>query len=393
MTMYFRPALVSSVALLLVIQNGPASAQATPSGIGDLQGLNVPQSAARGSILSACPTLFANFNTLNQPQRDLTNICTAMLQNTAGGSIAQGPGPGFQLGDAQLTQALQTLAHEETAAQGRGSGESPGGVSGAIRSRLFALRGAASTRLSGFQFNGKNVALAETLRNGRGGGAAAEPSGRLGAFVNAAYHTGDREATSREDEFDFDNIGLIAGADYRFRADLIGGAALNYSQTDVDIETAPGGDVETDTYGASLYGTYYRGPFYVDAHANYSRSEYDIERRILIPSNNPGFPAVTRTAKGDPDADQFTLGLGAGYNVPLGALTLTPYGRLEYLYVDIDGYTEKGAVGLDLKVDSESVTSLQSAFGAQLAYAISTPRGIFSPQVYAEWNHEFKNGS
>jgi outer membrane lipase/esterase len=377
------------------------------SGYADLTlvpGLNVPQASSAAAVQQVCgplvafgggPTSTGAGTLATLEQVDLRNVCRSMVQ-TSNAQQPQGAGPTmFSLGisEAELRQALQGVADEEAAAQGRGSGESPGSPSGALRARLSALRAAGSSgKLAGFQFNGNNVARAGSLREQRGGGAAADPSGRLGAFVNASYYSGDRDASSREDEFDFDSWGLVGGVDYRFRNDLVGGIALNYSQTDVDIETAPGGKVDTDTYGVSLYGTYYKGAFYLDGHFNYSRAEYDNERRIVIPSNT-SVPPVNRTAKSDPDADQITLGLGAGYNVQRGASTFTPYGRLEYLYLDIDGYTERGAIGLDLQVDGHSLTSFQSALGAQLAYAISTRTGVFSPQVFIEWNHEFENGS
>jgi outer membrane autotransporter protein len=39
------------------------------------------------------------------------------------------------------------------------------------------------------------------------------------------------------------------------------------------------------------------------------------------------------------------------------------------------------------------VTSLQTALGAQLSYALSTESGIVAPQLHLEWNHEFDNDS
>ncbi|MGH8502228.1 MAG: autotransporter outer membrane beta-barrel domain-containing protein [Gammaproteobacteria bacterium] len=231
---------------------------------------------------------------------------------------------------------------------------------------------------------------------GEPGGAAGDDGieGRLGAFLNGSYYWGDKDATSRENAFDFDNFGLVGGIDYRFTDNWVGGLAVNYSQTNADFETGPGGDSDTDTYGGSLFGTYYQGPFYVDAHANYSRNEFETTRRIIIPNNNPNVTLdLDRTASGETDGNQYTIGLGAGYNLERRGLTVTPYGRLEYIDLDIDGYTETGADGLNLRVSDQSVTSLQSAFGAQLAYALSIETGVLVPQVYAEWDHEFRNDS
>ena len=77
----------------------------------------------------------------------------------------------------------------------------------------------------------------------------------------------------------------------------------------------------------------------------------------------------------------------------MGALTLTPYGRAEYVHLEIDSFTERGAIGLDLFVDRQHVDSLQTAFGGRVAYSINAPFGVIIPQGSVEWRHEFLNDS
>ena len=62
-----------------------------------------------------------------------------------------------------------------------------------------------------------------------------------------------------------------------------------------------------------------------------------------------------------------------------------------YIESDIDGFTESGARGLNLKYDDQDVNSLTTALGGQFSYAISTGFGVLTPHVRAEWEHEFED--
>jgi uncharacterized protein YhjY with autotransporter beta-barrel domain len=168
-----------------------------------------------------------------------------------------------------------------------------------------------------------------------------------------------------------------------------------YALTDADIDFGLG-DVDSRSYGVSLYGTYYVGGLYVDLHGSFNWNTYDTTRRIFYTAGPEASGTATglvvdRRARGDTDGHQYTVNLGAGYDFRRGPWTLTPYGRLEYLNLHIDGYTERGAQGLDLTIRSQRVESLQSALGGRVAYAISTPVGVVVPQAHAEWRHEFQN--
>jgi outer membrane autotransporter protein len=212
-----------------------------------------------------------------------------------------------------------------------------------------------------------------------------ELGSRLGAFVNGRLTFGDKDATTREQGFDFISGGVTGGVDYRFTDNLVLGVALSYTHSRADINF-DFGETISDGYGISLYGTYYIGNFYLDGHAGFEWNEYDTERRIV-------YATFDRTARAELSGQQYTGNLGAGYDFRIGALTLTPYGRAEYVHLEIDSFTERGANGLDLFVDRQHVDSLQTAFGGRVAYSINTPFGVVIPQGSVEWRHEFLNDS
>jgi len=144
------------------------------------------------------------------------------------------------------------------------------------------------------------------------------------------------------------------------------------------------GETITDSFGLSFYGTYYVGNFYLDGHAGFEWNEYQTERLIV-------YTTVNRTAEGKPSGQQYTANLGGGYDFRIGPVTLTPYGRAEYVHIDIDSFTETGAIGLNLFIDRQEIDSFQTALGGRAAYAINAPFGVVVPQVSLEWRHEFLN--
>lgn len=385
-----RLSLVASACLACLFAPHSARADLT-----NVPGMNSPQAAMAGAIMSVCPTLAQNQSTLTPVQLDLSNICTYMVVTSL---EQQGQGTfdiSLKISEDELRQGLQALAHEEVAAQGSNAVDTgAGGANRAVGARLFQLRQGSRGFNAGslnLNLNGVRLAGSQLVTPERGGGASADaPGGRLGGFLNAGYQSGDKDATSREDAFDFDAWNLVGGVDYRFSDRLVGGLAFNYGKTDNQITSFPGGDADTKTLGLSLYGSFYQSDaFYLDGHLNYSNNDYDTRRRVFILSNNPAIASIDRNALGSTDGDQLSMGISAGYHIQRDALTITPYASLNYLDLDIDGYTESGAEGLDLQVDSQSLSSLQSAVGVQLAWAISTQSGVVVPQASLEWRHEF----
>ena len=312
---------------------------------------------------------------------------------------------GFGLPDDELDAALQHVATEEFAVTESMTSEISTKRLGTFLSRLGEIRqGVRGFSVAGFapdftQEQASNAYGFSPIGGERGGSAGTNDSwGQWGAFLNASYGTGDRDETARTDEFDFDTYSIVAGADYRLNDNFVVGAAVSYQDIDTDFDTKAtvnGGGVDADGWGGFIYGTYYADNFYIDGLAGYAKSDYDLSRRIVVPSNNVAVQAIDETAKANTDSDDFTLSIGGGYNLNQGALSYGPYARLNYLNVDVDSYDEKGAElsGLSLSVDSQEWKSLTSVFGGQLSYTISSGFGVLVPQGRLAWVHEFENDS
>jgi len=340
--------------VFLAASHAPSQAQVTLGSVPS----NPPAQYVGTAIDQICPRLGAARPTLNPAQLDLSDRCNEMKNP-------------FALGVAVLPEVLTDVTSTQSPAQGR-----------------FAVDARAT------QFRPLLIRL-DTLRTGRASldGLAASADtlgGRLGAFVNGIGNFGSRDSTSTEAGFDFHSVGTIAGVDYRFTDNFVGGAAFSYLRTESDISFGLG-SVDSNTYGGSLYGTYYVGPLYVDMLGGFSWHDYDVTRRI---NYGPGLSAtvVDRTATGDTGGWQYNFALGAGYDFRPGAWTVTPYARVEYAHLDIDGYKEQGAFGLNLDVKGQTVESLVTALGTRVSYAVNTSIGVFMPTVHADWRHEALNG-
>ncbi|MEM6485689.1 MAG: autotransporter outer membrane beta-barrel domain-containing protein [Pseudomonadota bacterium] len=334
------------------------------------------------------------------PSIPLFATCRAMVHTA--NDLADNGGPSrdsLGLTSDELAASLQQIATEEFAATSSMASEMTHTRLDPVVNRLIELRnGARGFSVAGLYPENEDESIAQTGWQALGGAAAGgEPGGPLGGFANINYGTGDRDSTSRTDQFDYDSVNLVAGLDYRVSDSFVIGFSVNYYDVSADFGTGPtvsGGGIDTDGIGGSVYGSFYSGNFYLDLIAGIAESNYDIERSILIPSNT-SISSISATARAGTDSTDVTAGVGLGYNFQNGALDWGPYLRITYLSVDVDGYEESGAesVGLNLRVDGQEWESLTATLGAQFNYAISQDFGVIVPYVRAGFVRQFENDS
>lgn len=261
--------------------------------------------------------------------------------------------------------------------------------------RLLNLRkGGAAISASGLSLNQDGEALPVGLAAsqmfslfGRGGGASADasPFGNIGVFANGIGSFGDLRSSSREPSFDFHTAGMTTGADYRVLPSLVLGAAFGYASVKNEFD-GDAGQTTARAYSLSAYGGYTLGGFHADGIVTYGWNDYDTERNIAVPGG-------VVTAKGSPGGNQVAVSVNTGYDWSFGALTVGPSVRVNYVHVDVDRFSERGAGDFDLKVKSQTAESLTTSLGGEISYAVSVPFGVLTPLVRFEWEHEYKGGS
>jgi outer membrane autotransporter protein len=357
------------------------------------------QQPASNAVQGVCNSFVANAPTFGAPsdtgtpEQRLWSSCRKMVQTAnqlaGSGSTANSLG----LSDSELLKGVQAVAPVQMNAQKQMTAEAS--RNNMVFSRLLDLRGGAR----GLSLTMNNMDLAPTsgasdyaraAPSKRGGGASADPSlgERWGGFVNAGYNWGDVSQTSLQDGYDFSNWGVVAGVDYRVSANAAVGGAASYQKTKSDYANNLG-SVKADTFSLAAYGTYYAESFYLDGLLSYGWINYDSTRNINIPSNT-GVTGINTVATASPSGNQWSAVVGGGYNFTQEAVTITPFGRLGYLYVKNKAFSEDEPIaGLGLAVDARTVDSLQSALGVRLQSAFGTSFGVVTPYATAQWNHEF----
>ncbi len=329
---------------------------------------------------------------------DLFDRCSELVATgadlsgvSATGGMGMGMGGGAEILDldaAGLNEALQELAPDEIPSASKAALETAARQIQNLTARTAALRAGAG----GFAVSGLSTLLARRgdvdpslLAALDEPAAAGSAEGPFGAFLNVTGGFGHREGGSELAEYEFSTVGTTLGVDYRFTDQLVAGVAFGYSFTDNEIDR-DAGDVNVNAFGGSIFGTYYGEDWYVDVLGSYSRNDYDTHRKIR-------FTSAVREAVGDTEGDEFTAAFGGGYTFRFGGLSLEPRARFEYISLNIDGFTETGAQGLDLEFDDDSFTSLTTLLGLNAAYAISTDFAVLQPQIRAGWKYEFMNNS
>lgn len=207
---------------------------------------------------------------------------------------------------------------------------------------------------------------------------------RVGTFINGDVNFGDRESTSKYPGYDFTTSGVTAGVDYRVADNLAVGLALGYASNDTDLKQNRG-SIGVDGYAISLYSNYVGNNFYVNGVLGYGDNDYDIKRTTNFDN---------RTAYGKPSGSQFTVNVNGGYVAKSQNIAYGPTLGLRYNRVSIDGYTEKGADSLNMKVNDQQVDSFVMSVGAQASVTIDAGKDSkVIPNIRASYEHEFGNDS
>jgi outer membrane autotransporter protein len=142
---------------------------------------------------------------------------------------------------------------------------------------------------------------------------------------------------------------------------------------------------------AALYATTYsRSGLYLDAIANYARSDHDSLRRIEFTEAGTG---LDLSANGATSGSTVGLTFNLGYDFTPGAFTIAPSVGYNYLASSIDAFRERGAAGLDLEFDDQSYSSATANAGLRMSYAWKTPVGVLQPQIRGEYIRELFDGT
>lgn len=283
--------------------------------------------------------------------------------------------------------ALRITAPEQMPSQGISATRTSFNV---IAGRLAALRaGARGFQVAGLGKNALPVNFA-SLSNPIGGAAGDDMGSwdRLSGFANGSYNTGNVNSEFNQLGYNFDTGSINVGLDYRLTNDLVLGTAFTYMRAQSSFD-GNGGSLNSDTYTGAIYGNYYATEnLYIDGIASVGGINYDSTRNIqyVVPGD-----VVNTQATATPGGNQYAIGFGTGYNFAMQQWTLNPYAKVNYLKMDVDGFSESGGNGWGMSFQNQTVESVTTTLGTQASYAFSTSWGVLMPTIRGEWHHQYKD--
>ncbi|MEM1230761.1 MAG: autotransporter domain-containing protein [Pseudomonadota bacterium] len=212
---------------------------------------------------------------------------------------------------------------------------------------------------------------------------------RWGFFSDGRINFGDRDAGNSIPGFEYDTISLTLGTDYRVRDNFVLGAALGYNEVEADFDA--GGGIDIEAWTLSLLGSYFQGnSFYVDLLASYGISDVRSERQIVYQDAGG---AINRRASGSTDSDQFSAGVGSGWDFSRGRWVFGPHIGANYADIRIDGYTEQGALGLNLALPDNNVRSLTLNGGLHASFTLTPRWGVVVPYARLDYVRELQDNA
>lgn len=202
---------------------------------------------------------------------------------------------------------------------------------------------------------------------------------RLGTFAQFHGTFIDLDSSGNRTGYDANLFGATAGLDYQINNNTVTGVAIGYQFTDADFKSSRG-MLKDNSIRIGPFASYQNGPWFADASLSFGWHMYDVDRDQLT---------LGRTAKADFDGYDLAGYLRGGYDYEINDwMYITPHASLQYTYLDVDGFTESGAGGANLNVDSRDSDSLRTRLGTALNWKFDVGL-VLMPTVYGGWEHEW----
>ena len=200
----------------------------------------------------------------------------------------------------------------------------------------------------------------------------------LNFYISGNTASLDRQATLMSLGYELDTSGITGGAEYDMGGGAILGAAVNYSRSEADMDTATG-RAKATALQLGLYGGWTGGGAFVEGYAGYGWLSYDIRRNAVIDE-----------IAAEPDGTAVTAGGRAGYLLGMGDFRAGPVLGLRYASVDIDAFTETGDPVLTQNVAEQDLDSLIGSAGIEARGSLDVAGMTVQPYASLALEREFQ---
>ena len=205
------------------------------------------------------------------------------------------------------------------------------------------------------------------------------PDNRWGVFLTGVGEWVNVGDTANAAGYDITTGGFTLGVDYKVCPGFAIGLNAGYSGTSADLSR--NGRVWVNGGKLGLYATAYSGGLYADLAVSGGVNSYDTRRT-----------ALRGDARGSTDGSELNALFATGYDWKMGALTIGPTASIQYTYVSLDGFTERGSLA-PLAIRSGHGESLRTTLGLKASYDWKIGRVLIRPEIRAAWQHESGDGA
>lgn len=205
----------------------------------------------------------------------------------------------------------------------------------------------------------------------------------VGWWMNGFGYFADQDQEQSFAGYKAKTGGGMIGYDAPVGPDTHMGVGLGYARTNVRAK-ASDSRTDFDSYQATAYIGHEPGPWFVNAALSYSYNEYSGSRRIA-------FTGVDREARAEFAGRSYSGFASAGLHLYAGGFNITPLASIEAVRVHVNGYTEKGAGDINLKLQARKYDFVESGLGLKIARHVSYAGGSFVPELHGRWMHQLSN--
>ncbi len=204
----------------------------------------------------------------------------------------------------------------------------------------------------------------------------------IGIFYNQRL-TADTLASSRNVPFTAYTYGAGFGYEHVFDNQFVIEGGVGYTHSNLDWKNNFGNSKWSSLYLAPFFG-WFNDTAFANIMVMGAFNFYNTDRQIQ-------FAGVDRVAKSRYNSYDILIRSNGGARFHLthcflkGSLWLQPEGTLNYLTIFTEGYTETGAVGINLQVKEHTNFFLQPSFRLRFIEEFITPEFCFTPNIYVGW--------
>jgi uncharacterized protein with beta-barrel porin domain len=197
------------------------------------------------------------------------------------------------------------------------------------------------------------------------------------------FLTGDGSG-SEAPGYESKGFGFSVGADGGAPRDGRFGGAFSFFAGNVTENEPRQSKTRVKWYMASLYSNWRGRVLFFNTHATGGYGNLRGSRSIEV-------GALKRTARGQWSDYLAAGGISTGFMFNVGSLLISPYLNVDALYISENGYSEGGAGGANLTIDSRDETSLRTFLGLRLRQNIELDGGFLQPEIRGGWSYDFLN--